>query len=91
MCSAGTSYIQEIVYLVENGADVRAADALPSFMRVPYMELIASPEEARTQSANALNALAAMPHGQCRLLRIGDSGLRSPLLCVPGPTRCSVV
>jgi len=47
---AGTSWIQELVWLVDHGADVAASNALPSAQRTVYVEL-------RTSTADKLEQL----------------------------------
>ena len=61
---SGTSFIQEIVYLINNNVDLEAANKIPSFMRVPYMELIASPEEEETKTVRSLEVLNSVPKGE---------------------------
>ena len=47
-----------------NNVDLEAANKIPSFMRVPYMELIASPEEEETKTVRSLEVLSNMPQGE---------------------------
>ena len=61
---SGTSFIQEVVYLINNDVNVDAANEIPSFMRVPYMELISSPEEEETKTVRSLEVLNSMPQGE---------------------------